>query len=196
MLRRVLIWVGSPWAFELKPGLNSLGRNPTNDFRIADPSVSSFHAEIAVDDGSIRIRDLGSTNGTFLDDQPLAGEARLSSDQWLRLGTVRLKLEEVPVQEPVAIPATHSGRPAATADLPRVCAYHADQLATFRCDHCGGSFCPECVRVAGHDRSGATTFCPVCGSQCDPITMTEEQRVQATSFLRRLTRTLKVPFAR
>src|SRR4029077_1381663 len=68
MVRVVLRWIDSPWAFELAPGLNKLGRNPTNDFRVSDPSVSSFHAELMVEDELIRVRDLGSTNGTFIDD--------------------------------------------------------------------------------------------------------------------------------
>ena len=49
MVRVVLRWIDSPWAFELSPGLNKLGRNPTNDFRVSDPSVSSFHAELMVE---------------------------------------------------------------------------------------------------------------------------------------------------
>jgi FHA domain len=196
MVRLVLIWVGSPWAFELKPGLNTLGRNPTNDFRIADPSISSFHAELAVDNGRIRVRDLGSTNGTFLDDQPVREDAWLTTERSLRLGTVRLRLEEVFVNEQAAVPVTQSGLAGASAELPHACAYHSEVLAAFRCENCGGTFCSECVKVVGHDRSGATTLCPVCQGQCDPIPLTEEQRTEATSFLRRLTRTLKVPFAR
>ena len=31
---------------ELVDGLISIGRNPTNDFRVSDPTVSSFHCEI------------------------------------------------------------------------------------------------------------------------------------------------------
>ena len=38
---------------ELHGGLNTLGRNPTNEFRIPDASVSSFHAEITLLEGGL-----------------------------------------------------------------------------------------------------------------------------------------------
>src|SRR6187399_1031186 len=104
MVRVVLRWLDSPWAFELSPGLNKLGRNPTNDFRVSDPSISSFHAELMVEGEEIRVRDLSSTNGTFIDDQKIE-EGRLRPENILRLGNVRFQLEEVLVT-PVAHPST------------------------------------------------------------------------------------------
>ena len=52
--------------FELKPGSNYVGRAFSNDFKIEDPSVSSNHAQIVVDGDVITLKDLGSTNGTFI----------------------------------------------------------------------------------------------------------------------------------
>jgi hypothetical protein len=78
------------------PGLNRLGRNPTNDFRVSDPSVSSFHAELTVEGEEIRVRDLASTNGTFIDGARVE-DATLGPKQVLRLGNVRFALEEVSV---------------------------------------------------------------------------------------------------
>ncbi len=43
-----------------------LGRGPTSDIRIDDPSVSRFHFVIHLDDGEVTIEDLGSANGTRL----------------------------------------------------------------------------------------------------------------------------------
>lgn len=43
-----------------------IGRKMTSDFVIASPEVSKDHAEIFVVDNQVRIRDLGSTNGTFV----------------------------------------------------------------------------------------------------------------------------------
>lgn len=104
MERLVLSWVGKPLAFELMPGLNRLGRNPTNDFRVADASISSFHCEVVLNpDGSVHVRDLASTNGTFIDgNQALDGD--LKPGQTLRLGTVEFQLERVTVAEPVRVP--------------------------------------------------------------------------------------------
>jgi pSer/pThr/pTyr-binding forkhead associated (FHA) protein len=100
MERLVLSWLGKPFAFELMPGLNRLGRNPTNDFRVADASISSFHCEVSLNpDNSLSIRDLASTNGTFIDGVQVS-EGKLRPGQTLRLGTVEFALEKVTVAEP------------------------------------------------------------------------------------------------
>jgi len=79
------------WEIELKPGPNFLGRNPTNNFRIEDPSVSGSHCEIVIDEGGIFLRDLGSTNGTFVNEAPVT-EAKVSPGQSIRLGKVEMRL--------------------------------------------------------------------------------------------------------
>jgi pSer/pThr/pTyr-binding forkhead associated (FHA) protein len=100
MERLVLSWVNKPFAFELLPGLNRVGRNPTNDFRVADASISSFHCEITLDsDKKVHVRDLASTNGTFIDGIPLL-DGELKPGQTLRLGSVEFRLESVMVAEP------------------------------------------------------------------------------------------------
>jgi len=104
MERLVLSWVNKPYAFEMMPGLNRLGRNPTNDFRVADASVSSFHCEITLGpDNSVHVRDLASTNGTYIDGiSALDGFVRVG--QTLRLGSVEFKLESVMVADPIPVP--------------------------------------------------------------------------------------------
>jgi hypothetical protein len=190
MVRLVLRWLDSPWAFELMPGLNKLGRNPTNDFRISDPSVSSFHAEITLEHDEIRVRDLGSTNGTFIDDRKISGDEEvLKPEHILRLGNVRLQLDEVAVTPLAEL------SPAAAEQLTPVCTYHSDVHAAYRCESCGGAFCNNCVKVLGQDRSGATTICPMCHSQCYPLAETHKQAAKP-SLLGRLTQTLKIPFGR
>lgn len=100
MERLVLSWVNKPFAFELLPGLNRLGRNPTNDFRVADASISSFHCEVTLENGNtVHVRDLASTNGTFIDGIPLL-DGELKPGQSLRLGSVEFRLEKVTVAEP------------------------------------------------------------------------------------------------
>jgi pSer/pThr/pTyr-binding forkhead associated (FHA) protein len=104
MERLVLSWVGKPLAFDLMPGLNRFGRNPTNDFRIGDASISGFHCELTLDrDNIVRVHDLASTNGTFIDGAQVA-DGELRPGQNLRLGTVELQLEKVTVAEPVHAP--------------------------------------------------------------------------------------------
>src|SRR5207247_11013002 len=112
MNKLVLTGLTHPGAFELEPGFNTLGRNPTNDFRVHDVTVSSFHCEIVVSEDSVLVRDLGSTNGTYIDGQPVQ-EAQLTSGQILRLGSAELRLESTPVTEPahIAIPEVKFERP-------------------------------------------------------------------------------------
>jgi pSer/pThr/pTyr-binding forkhead associated (FHA) protein len=52
--------------FLLKPGINTIGRGANNDVVLKDPSVSSMHAKIVYQNGSWRILNLLSTNGTFI----------------------------------------------------------------------------------------------------------------------------------
>lgn len=113
MERLVLTWVGKQVAFELMPGLNRLGRNPTNDFRIPDASISSFHCEVLLNpNGTVHIRDLASTNGTYINGlQTVEGD--LKPGEMLRLGTVELQLESVTIAEPARVAETV---PAGAAD--------------------------------------------------------------------------------
>ena len=59
---------GSPQDFLLYPGIFVLGRSLTCDLIVRDLSVSRQHARIEVGEGSCRIIDLGSHNGSFVDD--------------------------------------------------------------------------------------------------------------------------------
>src|SRR5436309_9463626 len=93
MNKLVLTGLTHPGAFELEPGFNTLGRNPTNDFRLHDVTVSSFHCEIVVSEDSVLVRDLGSTNGTYIEGQQIQ-EAPLQPGQILRLGSADLRLEQ------------------------------------------------------------------------------------------------------
>lgn len=52
-------------------GTYTIGRRPTNHIVIADPYVSGSHAILVVESGAITIEDVGSTNGTFVDDTKL-----------------------------------------------------------------------------------------------------------------------------
>jgi pSer/pThr/pTyr-binding forkhead associated (FHA) protein len=82
--------------FDLKPGIYRVGRAAGNEIRVADASLSVSHAEIQVQGGMIIIRDLGSTNGVFINGSPVKyGELR--PGQSLRLGWVDMTLVGEPV---------------------------------------------------------------------------------------------------
>jgi pSer/pThr/pTyr-binding forkhead associated (FHA) protein len=77
---------------ELKAESTSVGRVEDNVFQIPDPSVSSHHCEILLKGGEVIIRDLNSTNGTFINGKQIT-EAPLKPSQILRLGQVEVRLE-------------------------------------------------------------------------------------------------------
>jgi hypothetical protein len=68
----------------------TLGRSPDNIVVIPDPTVSRKHAVIStVGEGEVIIRDLGSTNGTYILEEGgfrRISEYRLPRDSLLRLG--------------------------------------------------------------------------------------------------------------
>jgi pSer/pThr/pTyr-binding forkhead associated (FHA) protein len=77
---------------ELKAETTTVGRVEDNVFQIPDPSVSSHHCEVLLKGGEVVIRDLNSTNGTFINGQQIT-EATLKPSQILRLGQVEVRLE-------------------------------------------------------------------------------------------------------
>lgn len=78
---------------ELKVDKTTIGRVEDNTFPITEPSVSSHHCEILLRGTEVVVKDLDSTNGTFINGEKLTGEAVLKSGQILRLGQIELRLE-------------------------------------------------------------------------------------------------------
>jgi len=114
MTNRLLVNPGTPqaWEIQLKSGQNRLGRGEQNDFKVNHPSVSGSHCEIVVSSAGVLLKDLGSTNGTYVNRAPVH-EALLQTGQHLHLGGVEMLFEAVgraaapaPVTAPVAAPVT------------------------------------------------------------------------------------------
>lgn len=64
----------------------SLGRDLGNSVTLLDDDVSSHHAVVAQAAGGLEVRDLRSTNGTFVNGQRVDGKALLADGDELRLG--------------------------------------------------------------------------------------------------------------
>src|SRR4051812_25758816 len=47
----------------------TIGRDPSADISVSDQSVSRKHARVAREDGKVRLTDLGSSNGTLVNDK-------------------------------------------------------------------------------------------------------------------------------
>jgi len=72
----------------------TIGRAPDNDVVVGDPATSGHHGRIEVRTGSFWISDLGSTNGTLVNGEPVI-EKQLSDGDMIAIGqnTLRFSLE-------------------------------------------------------------------------------------------------------
>lgn len=84
-------------AFKLTPPSVSVGRNPDADIAISDATVSWEHCRLTPHGAAWTAMDLGSTNGTKIDGQPLEAnrETPIDPGAALQLGEVLLRFEEV-----------------------------------------------------------------------------------------------------
>jgi FHA domain-containing protein len=71
-------------AYDLSDGA-TLGRGDV-EIRLEDPFASSRHARITRQGQVLVLEDLGSTNGTYLNEEPLNGPAPLHSGDRVRIG--------------------------------------------------------------------------------------------------------------
>ncbi|MFW6070532.1 MAG: FHA domain-containing protein, partial [bacterium] len=82
-------------AYTLSQEEHILGRDDRSDIVLNAPSVSRRHARIVRRGGKFYIEDLGSSNGTFLNDQPIEKPVALSSGDEIALGrTIRLRFTQ------------------------------------------------------------------------------------------------------
>jgi predicted component of type VI protein secretion system len=63
-----------------------VGRDPQCHLRPASASISKRHCAILVRDGKVYVRDFDSTNGTFVNDEPVKGEVELHDKDRLKIG--------------------------------------------------------------------------------------------------------------
>jgi Nif-specific regulatory protein len=70
----------------LERGPVTIGRDPSNTVSIPDSSVSRKHSAVEVDAGAVRIRDLESLNGTFINGVPVQERPLRHGDQ-IQIGT-------------------------------------------------------------------------------------------------------------
>jgi pSer/pThr/pTyr-binding forkhead associated (FHA) protein len=87
--------VGGDYDFKLKTGMNTFGRRSGNDVVIPDPYVSGKHGIIELASDGIYLTDIGSTNGTMLNDAKLVPNMRtlIGPADTIRLGSLELKVE-------------------------------------------------------------------------------------------------------
>jgi transcriptional regulator with GAF, ATPase, and Fis domain len=87
-----------------------VGSSAVCELRLADPMVSRRHLALEIDCRELRIRDLGSKNGTFLDRVRIR-DASARGGESLQIGSTVLSIESrVGARPPALSPATSFGR--------------------------------------------------------------------------------------
>jgi pSer/pThr/pTyr-binding forkhead associated (FHA) protein len=86
----------------------SIGRADYNDIVISEPSVSTTHAKLQRRDDVWVVTDLGSTNGTFVEGEPVTGETALTPGTTLKFGEVAVLFEPLDDQPAPRLPGTES----------------------------------------------------------------------------------------
>jgi hypothetical protein len=127
----------------LGQGALKIGRAPDNTLVINDPQSSAHHAEITpgFDGNSYQVTDLGSTNGTFVNEQRLTPHVQraLNPGDVIRIGSLRFTYEAGSGYEPTVmasrnndqtVPSQFPGvQPTAYQQPPAYGAYNASQPA-------------------------------------------------------------------
>jgi hypothetical protein len=179
---------------ELRLGVNRVGRDPDNDFPINHSTISIHHCELILSNDGIVLHDLDSTNGSFVNGQPVA-EVWLEPGQTVRLGDVELLVESTEIT--VAIPKIEREIPVPKPPVRLengavVCSRHEDLMATFKCTHCGEVMCSGCVRMMRRQGGQPLFLCVLCHNKCERI-LTEKGKAKK-SFLGFLQETVRLKF--
>ena len=94
-----LIVVDSGSSQQLVPGAsynlmaqNTIGRGPTNDIQISESFISGEHTRIWYRNNTWYVQDAGSTNGTFLNNQPAREALPARIGDIVQVGFIRFKL--------------------------------------------------------------------------------------------------------
>ena len=112
-------------AFMLEGDQLTIGRDATNDIVINDAEISRRHARLTFQGGKYVLEDLGSTNGTFVNGQRLAGPRVLKAGEVVSFGEQIILVFEVnnvdvgaTVVSPRAAAVPASSRPVAAPPPP------------------------------------------------------------------------------
>ncbi len=162
---------GEGRSLELRLGTNRVGRDPENDFTIDHPTVSTHHCEFILTNDGVVLHDLNSTNGSYVNDQPVT-HAWLEAGQTVRLGDVPLLVEttEITIAIPkIERPVTAIKPPVQMENGVLICPRHEHLMATFKCLTCGEVMCSGCVRMMRRHGGQPLFLCTLCHNRCERI---------------------------
>lgn len=75
--------------------VKTIGRSTGAEFMLDAPLVSRLHCQLSATDDTLEVKDLDSTNGTFVNDKRITS-AKLQAGDRLKIGRVELKVSNLP----------------------------------------------------------------------------------------------------
>jgi hypothetical protein len=113
----------------VSPGKLLLGRADDCDVQVASEFVSGHHCVLLTDEYAIRIRDLGSKNGTIVNGRRIGtAPTILLHDDIVSLGDIYFLVDLRPVSVTIAVPNTKSKPAVAPTALQGTGVYNGDTL--------------------------------------------------------------------
>ena len=100
-------------ALKLGDGVTTAGRHDECQLRIKSSEVSRKHCQFFEKNGMLMVKDLGSSNGTFLNGKKIEGQRVLEPGDELTVGPVKLRVESA--SKPGAVTKPEASKPGDTA---------------------------------------------------------------------------------
>ena len=177
--------------FDLKLGVNRVGRSPDSDLFIDHDTVSGLHCELSVIDNELLVRDCHSTNGTFYQGTPI-NEIRLAAGQTFQVGEIEILVESTDFA--VSIPKFEVPRPAPPVvrnDGSMLCPRHPEAAVMYKCTHCMEVMCRDCVTRLKRSGGKVLKLCPLCSFPVERIDGKKKEKKGILGFLQK---TVKMSF--
>ncbi|HUT76963.1 MAG TPA: FHA domain-containing protein [Polyangia bacterium] len=146
---------------DLAPGEFFIGRSPSCNLTLEDPLVSRKHLRITVTGEAAVLDDLGSRNGTLVNDQPVFDGYRLSNRDRIRMGGHEMLFVEERF--------FHSRQLRPTGSMVRCPTCKAPfSSGSGQCPHCQSIFVPDgrCI-TCGQVRPAKDAYCSGCGTRVE-----------------------------
>lgn len=101
--------IGATQQVALLSGENVIGREGADVIDVKSSSVSRRHARILVGADGAAIEDLGSKNGTYVNDRQVSGPTRLTDGDQVRIATLLFTFRLLPESQSTETQSSHSG---------------------------------------------------------------------------------------
>jgi pSer/pThr/pTyr-binding forkhead associated (FHA) protein len=166
---------GASTTIQLGDGVTTVGRQDDCQLRIKSSQVSRRHCELFEKKGLLLVKDLGSSNGTFVNGKKIQDQRVLEPGDELTIGQILLKVAKVG-QEPPKAAAKAVAKPGDTAVVEAIAAVDAVEDEEFEIEFDVDTPSPETIPTADEVQEAA-----VAQAKPEPEAKTEpKQKAEKT----------------